>query len=106
MQGYKRSAWTNAAAALASLGAIAARTRARRLVMSYSTDGLLTVAQVRGALERRGWDVVVHRLPQKRFVAKKEHRERNITELVFLADRRAEVERRGAPRSAGSALAS
>lgn len=87
--GYNKSAWCAAATALAELGKILAGTRATRVAMSYSTDGLMAVADVMNCFAQNGWDVQRHMMRQRRFRSHLEgdQDESELHEVLFLATR-------------------
>jgi len=86
-----RSAWNSKHGALDELKQLLAGTRARRVVMSYSTDGIMPEADITAALTGAGFGVEVHRLPKTRYrTIRPDAVNINTTvleELVFMAER-------------------
>jgi adenine-specific DNA-methyltransferase len=88
--GYNRSAWNKADTSLAELQKILAGTRATRVAMSYSTDGLMSPAAITACFNASGWDVTCKTVQQRRF---KSHDEgvrdtSTLKEIVFLGNKR------------------
>ena len=86
--GYNRSAWNKAGSSAAELDKILAGTPARRVVLSYSVDGLMTRSTILDAFKRHGWTVKVHVIPHKRYVS--HDRCKKLTEfheLLFVGER-------------------
>jgi len=83
------SAWCNAAGARRELLRITKDTPARRIVMSYSTDGVMSHADVLKTFRSTGWSVDVHRIGSKRYSshAADDEARKDLFELVFLAER-------------------
>jgi adenine-specific DNA-methyltransferase len=86
-----KSAWNSKHGALGELKQLLAGTRARRVVMSYSTDGIMSEADIHSAFTEAGFGVEVHRLPKTRYrTIRPDAVNINTTvleELVFMAAR-------------------
>ena len=88
-----KSAWNNKLTALAELKEMLRRTQARRVVMSYSTDGIMAEADVAEAFESAGFELRVHRLPKGRYATIRpdavDVNRTVLEELVFMGERAA-----------------
>jgi adenine-specific DNA-methyltransferase len=86
-----KSAWNSKHGALDELKQLLASTRARRVVMSYSTDGIMQEEDIATAFTDAGFGVEVHRLPKTRYrTIRTDAVNINTTvleELVFMAER-------------------
>ena len=86
VSGWNRSRWNNPAGALSELTKILNGTKAKRLVLSYSTDGLMKTDDIIKAFNENGWAVKLKKIEQKRFKSHDEgiQDESELTELLFL----------------------
>ena len=90
--GMFKSNWNNRERALGELCKILKDTPARRVGLSYSTDGLMPVNRIMEAFEGLDWDVTLHRIPQKRYSTHPPGtvvtNTKILEELFFLAERK------------------
>ena len=87
-----RSAWNSKEGAPKALRALLDVTTSHRVVLSYSTDGLMTADTVRGVFKAAGWQGNVYSMPYKRYWAGNEDGPKNkstLCELLFVYQRRA-----------------
>ena len=85
-----RSAWNNRKNAVQALKALLTKTGARRIVMSYSTDGLMTANEIQTAFHEAGWRGTGYSMPHKRYWAGHEDGHKNtsnLCELLFVYER-------------------
>jgi adenine-specific DNA-methyltransferase len=89
--GWNRSAWNKADTAERELRKIIKGTKARRIAMSYNTDGLLSVKRVVRAFADNGWECRVEYIEYARFKAQdmsdKDAKTTELCELLFLANK-------------------
>lgn len=86
--GWNRSAWNKAETAEQELVKILKGTKARRIAMSYNTDGLLSEQRVLSAFAQNGWDCRVEHIDYARFKAQdKVANQTELRELFFMASK-------------------
>jgi adenine-specific DNA-methyltransferase len=78
------STWNKRAEAPKALLLLLQSTKARRLVLSYSTDGLMTMDRVREVFQEAGWQGSVYQMPYKRYWGGQEDGQKNVSELCEL----------------------
>lgn len=88
--GWNRSVWNRASTALSELGLILKGTRAQRVVLSYSTDGIMKAQDIAVCFTKNGWECSKYELSQRRF---KSHslgaqNKRDLRELLFVAKKK------------------
>jgi adenine-specific DNA-methyltransferase len=85
--GYNQSLWNNQQTAYEELEKILKGTKATKLVLSYSTDGLMKPERILEIFKEAGWDVTMKAIDQKRFKSHDlgEQNESKLKELLFLA---------------------
>ncbi len=88
--GWQKSVWNNKTTALEELRKIVAGTRATKIMMSYSTDGMLPEQSIVDAFETQGWTCRVERIAQRRYTSQSPKQlaiknGEDLFELVFLA---------------------
>jgi adenine-specific DNA-methyltransferase len=89
--GWQRSAWNSRAGSMASLKELLHGSQARRCVMSYSTDGLMSVADVKKVFKVTGWRVRVETAQYNRYennnkgVAKRQKKQ--LKEILFVCNK-------------------
>ena len=88
---WNRSAWNNKKKARDELARILAETPARRAVMNYNTDGLLSEDEILEEFATAGWTCVVERYEYMRFRARANtENPKQLYELFFLAEKKSD----------------
>jgi adenine-specific DNA-methyltransferase len=78
------SAWNKRAEAPKALLEMLQATTAHRMVLSYSTDGLMTMEKVQEVFCNAGWRGNVYRMPYRRYWGGQEDGQKNTSELCEL----------------------
>lgn len=86
---WNRSVWNNYKKARIELEFLLANTKAKRAIMNYNTDGLLSENEILIIFQNAGWRCVVEHYPYVRYCAKGTAggNEKKLFELFFIANK-------------------
>jgi len=84
--GYKKSGFSSTKTANADLEYIVQNTPARRIVLSYNNEGILSHTEIVAIFQKHGWTNQRIQIPYKRFASQKDL-EPDTIEYLFLAEK-------------------
>jgi adenine-specific DNA-methyltransferase len=84
--GYKKSGFSSTKTANTDLEYIVQNTPARRIVLSYNNEGILSHTEILAIFTKYGWNSHRIQIPYKRFASQKDL-EPDTVEYLFLADK-------------------